>query len=75
MASCLLPGKQRKTYNRTFLLLKDAALVLGYTLDLFVTVSDFEIPMIQAASINFPNARHQGCYCHFMQAIWRKVCV
>lgn len=73
MAYCLLPGKQRQTYNRTFIHQKDAALVLGYTLDPFVTVSDFEIAMIQAASINFPNSSHQGCYYHFMQAIWRKV--
>lgn len=73
MAYCLLPGKQRQTYNRTFLHLKDVALVLGYTLDPFVTISDFEISMIQAATINFPNAHHQSCYYHFMQAIWRKV--
>ena len=44
--------------------LKDAALNLGYTLDPFVNVSDSEISMIQAATINFPNACRQGCYYH-----------
>ena len=35
--------------------------------------SDFELAIIQAAELNFPNASHRGCYYHYMQAIWRKV--
>lgn len=30
-------------------------------------VSDFELALIQATAINFPNANHKGCYYHFKQ--------
>ena len=46
MAYCLLPNKKRQTYNRVFMLLKDAALVLGLTFDPLVIVSDFELAMV-----------------------------
>ena len=36
-------------------------------------VSDFELAIIQAVSLNFQQATHRGCYYHFMQALWRKV--
>ena len=75
MAYCLLPNKQRQTYNRVFMLLKDAALVKipGISFDVEVVVSDFELAMVQASTMSFPNSYHRGCYYHFMQAIWRKV--
>ena len=69
----LLPNKQCQTYSRAFLLLKDAALSLGITLDPDMLMSDFELALIQATALNFPNASHKGCYYHFKQAIWRKV--
>ena len=73
MAFCLFPNKERQTYNRVFMLLKDAALVLGLTSDPLVIVSDFELAMVQASTMSFPNSYHHGCYYHFKQAIWRKV--
>ena len=69
----LLPNKQRQSYNRAFMLLKDAAFSLGLTLDPTSPMCDFELAIIQASSLNFPNATHCGCYFHFMQAIWRKI--
>ena len=36
-----------------------------------VVMSDFELALIQAVSLNFPNTKHRGCY--YVQAIWRKV--
>ena len=68
----LLPN-ERQTYSRAFLLLKDAALSLGITLDPDKLMSDFELALIQATALNFPNAFHKGCYYHFKQAICRKV--
>ena len=50
---CLLPNKERHTYNRVFMLLKDAAVVRGLTLDPLVIVSDFELAMVQAATMSF----------------------
>ncbi len=75
MAYCLLPSKERRSYNRAFLHLKDKALAMGLSLDPSVVVSDFELAMVQAATMNFPSAQHRGCYYHLMQAIWRKVCM
>lgn len=67
--------KQRQTYNRVFMLLKDAALVMGIAYDPLVIVSDFELAMVQASTMSFRSHTlyHRGCYYHFMQAIWRKV--
>ena len=73
MAYCLLPNKQRQSYNRAFLHLKDKAVAMGLSLDPLVVVSDFELAMVQAAAMSFSNSHHRGCYYHFMQAIWRKV--
>ena len=44
------------------MLLKDAALVLGLTFDPLVIVSDFELAMVQASTLSFPNSYHRGCY-------------
>ncbi len=75
MAYCLLPNKERHTYNRVFMLLKDAAIGLSLSFDPLVIVSDFELAMVQASTMSFQNSYHRGCYYHFMQAIWRKVCI
>ena len=57
------------------MLLKDVALAqMGISFDPQVIVSDFELAMVQASTMSFPNSYHRGCYYHFMQAIWRKVC-
>ena len=47
--------------------------VMGISFDPLVVVSDFELAMVQASTMRFPNSYHRGCYYHFMQAIWRKV--
>ena len=54
MAYCLLPNKQRQSYNRAFLHLKDKAVAMGLSLDPLVVVSDFELAMVQAAAMSFP---------------------
>ena len=69
MAYCLLPGKDKHIYNRVLLLLKDAAMTMGINFDPRVVVSDFELAMVQAATMSFPNTNHRGCYYHFVQAI------
>ena len=73
MMYALFPNKQGQSYNRAFSLLKDAAMTDGLDLDPATVLYDFELAIIQALALNFPNSRHQGCYYHFMQAIWRKV--
>ena len=73
MVYALLPNKQRQTYSRAFLLLKDAAMNSGQALDPTTFKSDFELAMIQAATLNFQSSSHHGCYYHYKQAIWRKV--
>ena len=62
-------------YNRVFMLLKDAALVKGISFDPLVIVSDFELAMVQASTMSFPNSYIiVAVTTIFMQAIWRKVC-
>ena len=73
MVYALLPNKQRHTYNKAFLMLKEAAQNLDLELNPSTVMSDFELALIQAVELHFPNAQHRGCYYHFMQAIWRKV--
>ena len=73
MVYALLPNKQRQTYSRTLMLLKDAMMTLCLNLSPATVVSDFELPIIQVVSLNFQQATHRGCYYHFMQALWRKV--
>ena len=73
MVYALLPNKQRQTFSRTWMLLKYAMMTLGLNLSPATVVSDFELAIIQAVSLNFQQATHRGCYYHFMQALWRKV--
>ena len=73
MVYALLPNKQRQTYSRTLMLLKDAMMTLGLNFSPTAVMSDFELATIQAVSLNFQQATHRGCYYNFMQALWRKV--
>ena len=66
----LLPNKQWNSYNRTYILLKDAAIDFGLTLDPLSLMCNFDLAIIQES---LPNASHRGCYYHFMQSIWCKV--
>ena len=65
----LLLNKQRQTYSRTLMLM----MPLGLNLSPATVVSDFELAIIQAVSLNFQQVTHRGCYYHFMQALWRKL--
>ena len=73
MVYALLPNKQRQTYSRTLMLMIDAMMTLGLNLSPATVVSDFELAIIQAVSLNFKQVTHRGCYYHFMQALWRKL--
>ena len=42
---------------------------LSISFDPPVIISDFELAMVQASTMSFPNSYHRGCYYHFMQAI------
>ena len=44
----LLPNKQRHSYNRAYMLLKDAALDCGLTLDPVSLMCDFELAIFEA---------------------------
>ena len=68
MIYVFLPNKQQNSYNHAYMLLKDAALDVGLTLDPLSLMCDFELAIIQALLLNFPNASHRGCYYHFMHA-------
>ena len=46
-----LQNKEIQTYNRVFMLLKDAALTWGISFDPLVIVSDFELAMVQASTM------------------------
>ena len=39
-----------------------------------VIVSIFELAMVQSSTMSIPNLYYCGCYNHFIQAVWRKVC-
>ena len=55
------------------MLLKDSALTRDVSLDPSLIIIDFELPMTQAAALNFLSSYYCGCSYHIMQAIWRKV--
>ena len=73
MVYALLPNKQWQTYSKTLMLMIDAMMTLGLNLSPATVVSDFELAIIQAVSLNFQQVTHRGCYYHFMQALWRKI--
>ena len=70
MVYALLPNKQQSTYNRMFMMVKEAALNLGLDLTPSSVLSDFEQVLINALWLNFSTAEHRGCYYHYSQAIW-----
>ena len=65
MVYALLPNKQQATYNRTFMMVKEAAL----NPDSSSVLSDFEQALINSIRLNFPAPQHRGCYYHYSQAI------
>ena len=65
MVYALLPNKQQGTYNRMFMMVKEAALNLGLDITPSSAISDFEQALINALRLNFPTAEHTGCYYHY----------
>ena len=53
----LPPNKQRQSYNHVLSLLKDAVMTEGLTLDPSTVICDYELAIIQAPTLNFPNPR------------------
>ena len=66
-------NKHQSTYNRMFMMVKEAALDLGLDLTPSSVLSDFKQALVNTLRLNFPTAEHRGCYYHYSQAIWRKV--
>ena len=48
MIYVFLPNKQQNSYNHAYMLLKDAALDVGLTLDPLSLMCNFELAIIQA---------------------------
>ena len=60
-------------YERVFQILERKTAELGLNLMPLSIVSDFELAIMRAAEAVFPAAAIKGCYCHFCQALMRKV--
>ena len=69
----LLPNKTRETYTRMFRLLQDALIARNIIWSPNSFQIDFELAVIRAIEMLFPNAQIRGCLFHFCQSIWRKV--
>ncbi|XP_062584465.1 uncharacterized protein LOC134246160 [Saccostrea cucullata] len=69
----LLPNKSEATYNRFFVLLKDAVTDRQSVLTPEHWLLDFEIAARNAVQGNFPRTSIKGCFFHYTQCIWRKV--
>ena len=65
-----LPAKSRADYNRFFTIVKEEMQNLGL---IFQPTSDFELALLQALELQFPNTQTLGCLFHFSQCLWRKV--
>ena len=69
---CLLPSRERDTYQRMMELLKREAANLNLVLQPQIVQIDFEAATLAAIRLCFPNSRIRGCLFHYGQAIWRK---
>ncbi|XP_071092788.1 uncharacterized protein [Haliotis cracherodii] len=71
---CLLPNRQRQTYERLFRLLKGAVhQSTDSPLQPQIIQTDFEVAAIRAIETLFPDGDVRGCFFHYSQALWRKV--
>ena len=73
LAYCLLPNKTRETYERVFELLKQKCADLDIEFHPTSVMSDFELAIIQAIQLAFPQTIPKGCYFHFCQCLTRQV--
>ncbi|CAF1356593.1 unnamed protein product [Adineta ricciae] len=69
----LLTGRFAAIYKDLFMILTQHANRLGLHFSPSQITTDFEPAMISAVADEFPNARHIGCYYHFVQSIHRQV--
>ena len=53
--------------------LHPVTLTYDLALEPATVLCDYELAIIQAVALNFPNSQHHGCYYHYKQALWRKV--
>lgn len=67
---CLLPNKMERTYIKIFEKVREFIKNPKVSLILM----DFEIALINATNLLFPIADKQGCYFHFRQALYRRIC-
>lgn len=69
-----MPGKTSELYARVFqqivVVLQNMNVQLFY---LSSFISDFELALINAIKLVFPNVQHIGCFFHFSQAVYRKL--
>jgi hypothetical protein len=73
MLYVLMSEKTRNAYRFLFREIKDRAADLNIILDPLVITSDFESGLLPAIADVFPQARVQGCFFHFCQAVYRFV--
>ena len=70
---CLLSSKTRAKYSQVFRSIKDKVDTLDVLLMPTLFTCDFESGLISCIKTEFPTTRIRGCYCHFCQAIYRRV--
>ena len=71
---CLLGGKKAATYKRMIYELKMACLGLGLEFRPSEILLDFEAAVIESLRFAFPTAILIGCFFHFGQCLFRKLC-
>lgn len=69
-----LENKTTEIYIRLLNHCKDLIHSAGFQLNPLSIVIDYEYGMYNAITLVFPNTIIRGCYFHFGQAIWRKMC-
>lgn len=63
----LLPNKTQATYERLFTILRDQ-----FLLNIEQYKCDYELAVIQAVNVVYPNAKVTGCYFHYWKALSKK---
>ncbi|CAF3610003.1 unnamed protein product [Rotaria sordida] len=69
----ILPNRKKYTYLEMFKELKNLAAQLNRSFQPSRILTDYEPSIIEAISIEFPDAIHSGCYFHLTQAVNKRV--
>lgn len=69
----LMPGKSQFLYRSLFTELKQAAQAADLELNPEYIMSDFELAAINAARLEFPDAKIHACHFHLAQSVHRRV--